>query len=850
MIADQSNDANLEHELQERLPGRPVDVVRSYDDAFEALVGEIYDCAVLYAPSSEQLRHVNTVLQDSPIVVVAPLDQVQATARDLPEVDIDTVVAEPEAADVDELALRIRAAVNRGMRSRKLVERFESMAQSLSAIAYSLDCDGRFTHLNRSVTLLGYDPEELIGRHFSVLLDPEVVPQVSREQMLEHYRGRATGALGAPKLFDERRRGRRKTTGLQVRLRPKDAEPDSWMLGSVTAYGEIERLPDGSIESAGTVGLIHDITLRRKSEETLRKLYAAVEGASTGCVIIDEGLCTEYVNPSFYHLSGYGPDELLGTTIDRLAAIALDDAVRGGIEQVRTTGDAWSGQISARSKSGTRHALDAQIRPVRDETGELTAYVVLIDRPAVQTQSAGGDRVCAPRDVRTPLWSIVGLADLTLATTLAAEQRVNLEMIRYSARSVLDLFADDSGETPDGTVAVVDLLHAAVRPFEFDVRERYSTVAIRSDVDTSLTIAANINGLSQLLKQMLAHAAEQVSHATITVSASVQQAPGGAAKSHRLLVGVEFPRLGQGAMPTHMEVAARRLDGDVSRTEQNGRTCLTLTVPVAVIRVGRTTDQADLSAQIRDLRILLAEDNLINQRVAAQMLRKLGSQVVTANNGREAVESARRAEFDVVLMDISMPETDGIEATAQIRGGNGFATRSDVPIVALTAYALPEDRIRFLSSGLDECVVKPVDWDRLFRVILELLHVGRSRPTWNAHREEQAMDDAYNISSFVTAYEGSPEVMNEILAIFTEETPEKLERLQAALDANDFHTVDRTAHSLANTAGTLRAKEAVDVARETEAAARREDAEGARSAATRLIGLVQEMLRQIAELDQ
>jgi CheY-like chemotaxis protein len=116
------------------------------------------------------------------------------------------------------------------------------------------------------------------------------------------------------------------------------------------------------------------------------------------------------------------------------------------------------------------------------------------------------------------------------------------------------------------------------------------------------------------------------------------------------------------------------------------------------------------------LRILLAEDNAVNQRVARALLEKRGHTVSVAGNGREAVRLVQERNFDLVLMDVQMPEMDGLEATAAIRAREAGAARR-LPIVAMTAHAMKGDAERCLEAGMDAYVSKPIKPERLFAVI-------------------------------------------------------------------------------------------------------------------------------------
>jgi PAS domain S-box-containing protein len=156
---------------------------------------------------------------------------------------------------------------------------FRELLQCLPDIVYNIDSEGRFTYVSDYIRVLGYEPGELLGQHFSVIMHPDDVPAVSRSMVLPRYRGRITGDEKSPGLFDERRSCERITRGMDIRLRPKSAPvaPGGEVHGNVYSNAEVNAcgsylIVDDARVFRGTIGIIRDITTRKKSEmETLRR---------------------------------------------------------------------------------------------------------------------------------------------------------------------------------------------------------------------------------------------------------------------------------------------------------------------------------------------------------------------------------------------------------------------------------------------------------------------------------------------------------------------------------------------------------------------------------------------------
>jgi len=231
----------------------------------------------------------------------------------------------------------------------------------------------------------------------------------------------------------------------------------------------------------------------------------------------------------------------------------------------------------------------------------------------------------------------------------------------------------------------------------------------------------------------------------------------------------------------------------------------------------------------RRLDLLLAEDNIINQRLAASLLERRGHTVTIAANGREAVDAVKARRFDVVLMDVQMPEMGGFEATGAIRALGG--DRSRVPIVAMTAHAMKGDRERCLAAGMNEYLTKPLD-PRQLCLVVEGIADGRGAA---AEERGDGRPAAPDVSMQVLARVGGDrQLLAEISRLFVDDAPRHLERIRSALDARDGDALRRAAHGLKGAAANFDADGVVDAARTLEEIGRTGDF-GAADAAWRAL---------------
>ena len=220
--------------------------------------------------------------------------------------------------------------------------------------------------------------------------------------------------------------------------------------------------------------------------------------------------------------------------------------------------------------------------------------------------------------------------------------------------------------------------------------------------------------------------------------------------------------------------------------------------------------------------MLLAEDNVTNQRLAVRLLEKRGYTAVVTNNGKEAVAALERDAYDVVLMDVHMPEMDGFQATAIIRDRER-TTGGHVPIVAMTANAMTGDRERCLAAGMDDYVAKPIKPALLFGV---LDGIFAADATVAAGSEMPPATEAIDTAALLDLVDADAEVLREILQSFRDSSGDIVRDLRVAVERRDCDAVEQAAHSIKGSTGVIVARDASALAERLEMMGRARDLSG------------------------
>jgi two-component system sensor histidine kinase/response regulator len=476
-----------------------------------------------------------------------------------------------------------------------------------------------------------------------------------------------------------------------------------------------------------------------------------------------------YANGNFCNACGYAHEDILGGTYRLVSSGTHDRDFYKSMWDSLLMGSVWQGEICNRRRDGQLYWVATTLIPVPSATGAIERFVaigtdisarksaesallVALQKAEDANRAKSEFLATMSHEIRTPMNGVLGMTDLLIDALAVPEQRQIALTVKSSAESLLEILNDilDLSKLEAGRM---EMESAIFRPADlasgvadlFSPRAREAGLTLELFVDSSLdsNFRSDPGRLRQVLLNLVGNAVKFTSRGFVRIRMLAQGE--GEALGLRVEVQDSGSGISESAKPRIFGVfnqadasTARRyggsglglaickrivelLHGSIGFDSVEGQgTTFWFEVPLApVVAVTEPASvfgpESNHSLPGSPLHILVAEDNPVNQKVAMGILARIGHTAELARNGAEAVAKVLSGRFDLVLMDMQMPEVDGLEGTRRIRALEGDLAR--IPIVAMTANAMKGDRKICLDAGMDDYLTKPITRSELVAVL-------------------------------------------------------------------------------------------------------------------------------------
>ncbi|AKL96896.1 sensory/regulatory protein RpfC [Clostridium aceticum] len=579
-----------------------------------------------------------------------------------------------------------------------------------------------------------------------------------------------------------------------------------------------------------------------------------------------------YMNTSAVELTGWKLEEALGKPINQVLPIINmhTNEVMDLVDRVLKAGTAigLKNHSTLISKEGKKSYVSASCSPIKLEDQSIDGIVVVfrditirkytenqLKKTKEEAEAANKSKseflANMSHEIRTPIHGMLGMIDLTLLTDLNQEQRENLIVAKSCASSLLSIINDilDFSKMEAGKLNfqninfnVKQLLEGMMKAHTHMAKNKGLEMNYSFSTDLPAAITGDPNRLQQILNNLIHNAIKFTQKGGVTVSVKKLQASENdielkfaIADTGRGIAQKDKPRLFK---------AFSQIDGSVTR--KHGGTGLGLVISKQLVEMmggsiwveskeshGSTFYFTAKFKQAENIieeeykqepiinpssdckKILLAEDDAVNQIVIKKILEKRGHAVDIANNGKEVLMMYENNNYDLILMDIQMPEIDGIEATKHIREREA-ATHRHTPVIAVTAYALKGDKERFMLLGMDEYISKPVEVQELFDKIDRI-----TTDKINQAEFQSFLDVRINDNNEIVLIGAQEEKTCKDRRIIIKKIETYIQRLKTALDSNKLEIIEKQAHEIKKLSDSIDAQEIKRTAFRIELAIRR-----------------------------
>ncbi|MGD9609540.1 MAG: ATP-binding protein [Desulfovibrionaceae bacterium] len=746
------------------------------------------------------------------------------------------------AAGRDEIADLARALDTMGATLEERIRFTQELIDVVPTPLFYKDLDGRYLGCNRAYEQTLHPLSAILGKKSCAF-----APQAQAELCAAEDRR----LLEAPD----------QTCTYECSITFRDAS-----LHDVIIFKAVFRSASGA--PAGIVAVIMDISERKCSERALTasesKYRALLASMGDGFASVDGQNHIVESNPAFQDMLGYNQEELYGLTVQDLSPEDGADLLpeRGTLseEDVPVSGVYFK---RYRRKDGTLFPVSLRRSRYPAQAGSDCRYFVIARdmtvlaayendlraaKDAAETASRAKSDFLAKmsHEIRTPLNAIIGMTELTLATPLTPEQHDALDTAREASKVLLAVINDildiSRIEARKLELAVEDFdlrrtVAVMVRTLRPQAAPKGLTLTLRLAPEVPRYVRGDQGRLRQVLMNLVGNAIKFTRKGGISLAVRPSDTPPTDPDTVFLDfrvadTGIGIPRdklehifelftqadalVGEHYGGTGLGLAicrelARLMRGSIHVASETGQgsvftATLAFTAGQAPVAAPDAPTPPDPKETGMPLRILVAEDNPVNVKVATTYLGRRGHETVVAGSGREALAALARKTFDLVFMDVEMPDIDGLEATRRLRDGQAGPLNRQVPIYAMTAHVLSGAKDRCLQAGMNGYLAKPLD----FKDLDDLL--AGTNPARNDLRVSPAPSapepPALDVAAALKRLGGDVELLREVQDDFLQLFPGKLRTIGLCQETENWEEAAMAAHSLKNIVGAVGAEAA------------------------------------------
>jgi PAS domain S-box-containing protein len=736
-------------------------------------------------------------------------------------------------------------------------EKYRNLIENAGAVMYTTDQIGNISFANSRVTdLTGFTVEELLGKHFSILLEPKRV-----QEIVSFYVKQFSSNIQA--------------TILEFPIRTKQGE-EKWVEQSAQLLTDENRI-------TGFQCMVKDISEKKKVEEELnRSEVKRKENEYQLNAIMDNSIALIYIkdmdgrylmaNTKFKQTFGLTDEMVIGLTDYDFNPKEKADHYKQLDEEIIKSLQPQETEEQIETPWGTRSLLSLKF-PLITPDGKLLGISCIAtditDKIELQKQlirslekAESAQQIQEQflanmsHEIRTPMNGIQGMTRLLLETKLTDDQRKFTNMINRSLNNlvvivtnVLDFSNLKTGKlTLDSSVFdFYELLEEGKKQIERDLTSKNLAFRLTIDPNVPRFVKSDARRVRQILSNLVGNAVKFTNSGEIALHVSVISQTAEQADIHFLLtdtgIGIAANKLetifesfaqaekkissgygGAGLGLTISKGLIELLGGTISVKSNPGKGS-EFSFHILFELTGKQENiaqQTDYSLQLKGKKILVVEDNMVNQMLISFVLKKVHIVPDMAANGKEAINLCEKNHYDLIIMDLQMPEMDGYETTIYLREEMKLTT----PIIAMTATALLEDQERSARVGMNDFMIKPFDFTDLYTRLVRLLFTDGAEAapvelsTEMEIAETETEEPLYDLSLLEELDDKN--ALLDVLMLFFESTPDDMKTLELLAKEDRIPELYKMAHKLKSAVAMIQSLQLRDLLKTIETNAKEE----------------------------